>query len=56
MRNLITRFATDVSGATASEYDFIAALLGVSLIVVLKTIRIQISTTLHTIGSAIKNA
>ena len=32
MKNLVTRFANDESGATAIEYGLIAALVGVAII------------------------
>jgi pilus assembly protein Flp/PilA len=38
MKNLVTRFANDESGATAIEYGLIAALISVVIIGVLSTL------------------
>lgn len=38
MRNFITRFAKDESGATAIEYGLIAALIAVGIILALTTL------------------
>jgi len=38
MKNLVSRFLKDESGATAIEYGLIAALIAVGLIVVLGTL------------------
>ena len=38
MRNFITRFAKDESGATAIEYGLIAALIAVAIIAALTTL------------------
>ena len=44
MKNLVTRFTKDESGATAIEYGLIAALISVVIIGVLSTIGDQLNT------------
>lgn len=51
MKNLVTRFAKDESGATAIEYGLIAALISVVIIAVLT----QIGTRLNTKFTDISN-
>ena len=38
MKNLVTRFANDESGATAIEYGLIAALIAVAIITALQSV------------------
>jgi pilus assembly protein Flp/PilA len=44
MKNLVTRFANDESGATAIEYGLIAALISVVIIGVLSTLGTNLNT------------
>ena len=44
MKNLVTRFANDESGATAIEYGLIAALISVVIIGVLSTLGGNLNT------------
>lgn len=45
MRNFITRFAKDESGATAIEYGLIAALIAVVIIVAVGAVGTKLSGT-----------
>jgi pilus assembly protein Flp/PilA len=45
MINLVKRFATDESGATAIEYGLIAAGISVAIITVVNTLGSQLKTT-----------
>ena len=56
MRDLITRFVADDSGATAIEYGLIAAIVSVGLIAALSSLKTNLQTTYNTIGTAVKNA
>ena len=51
MKNLVTRFAKDESGATAIEYGLIAALISVVIIGVLTTIGTNLKTKFGEIGT-----
>ena len=50
MKNLVTRFANDESGATAIEYGLIAALISVVIIGVLSTLGTNLNTKFKTIA------
>ena len=56
MKNLISRFANDESGATAIEYGLLAALIAVVLISALTTLGRNMSTQFSAIGTAVNNA
>jgi len=43
LRNLISRYSSDSSGATAIEYGLIAALIGVGIIVGAKAMGVSIN-------------
>jgi pilus assembly protein Flp/PilA len=45
MKNLISRFANDESGATAIEYGLIAALISVAAIAAITAVGTKLSTT-----------
>ena len=49
----IARFMKDESGATAIEYGLIAALVGVSIIVGLESLRDALNTILATISATL---
>jgi pilus assembly protein Flp/PilA len=51
MKNLVTRFIQDESGATAIEYGMIAALISVAIITALSNIGSKLFTTFNTIDS-----
>ena len=50
MKKLVTRFATDESGATAIEYGLIAAGIGVAIVTVVG----QVGTELNTLFGKVK--
>ena len=50
MKNLVTRFAKDESGATAIEYGLIAALISVVIIGVLTTLGTRLNTKFKSIS------
>jgi pilus assembly protein Flp/PilA len=51
MKNFISRFANDESGATAIEYGLIAALISVFAIAAMKTIGTNLSSTFNKVAS-----
>jgi pilus assembly protein Flp/PilA len=51
MKNLVTRFAKDESGATAIEYGLIAALISVVIIGVLSTIGTKLTAKFNDIAT-----
>ena len=51
-----SRFMNDESGATAIEYGLIAAILGVGIITVLKSVKSELNTTFSTVQSELKSA
>ncbi|WP_071795163.1 Flp family type IVb pilin [Natronohydrobacter thiooxidans] len=53
MKNLITRFKNDESGATAIEYGLIAALISVGLVSVLVIFGPQLAGIFTSIGDQI---
>ena len=55
MKNLVTRFAKDESGATAIEYGLIAALISVVIIGVLSTLGTTLNTKFETIQTCLEN-
>jgi pilus assembly protein Flp/PilA len=54
MKNAVTRFAEDESGATAIEYGLIAALISVVIIGVLSTIGTRLSTKFNQIADQLQ--
>jgi pilus assembly protein Flp/PilA len=54
MKNLVTRFKNDESGATAIEYGLIAALIGVGIILAATSLGKTLSGTFSTVNSAVK--
>ena len=52
----VARFMNDESGATAIEYGLIAAILGVGIITVLKSVKSELNATFSTIESELKSA
>ncbi|AGK56505.1 Flp/Fap pilin component [Hyphomicrobium denitrificans 1NES1] len=54
--NMISRFMSDESGATAIEYGLIAALIGVALITVLGQVGSSLSTTFGKVKSSLDTA
>ena len=53
MKNLVSRFAADQSGATAIEYGLIAGLISVVIITALTTIGTNINKKFTNIGNAL---
>ncbi|WP_341021594.1 Flp family type IVb pilin [Brevundimonas diminuta] len=51
MRNFITRFAKDESGATAIEYGLIAALMAVAVIAAIGILRPKLESSFTKIGA-----
>jgi pilus assembly protein Flp/PilA len=54
MKNLITRFAKDESGATAIEYGLIAAGISLAIITVVNGLGSTLSTKFSSISSSLK--
>ena len=54
MKNLVTRFASDESGATAIEYGLIAALISVVIIGVLSTLGTNLEAKFQTIADELE--
>lgn len=53
MKNLMTRYINDESGATAIEYGLIAALIGVALILGARAVGGSLNTKFGEISTAI---
>jgi pilus assembly protein Flp/PilA len=49
IRNAVTRFANDESGATAIEYGLIAAIVGIGIIVGLGALRDGLNTLFNNV-------
>jgi pilus assembly protein Flp/PilA len=56
MRDLLTAFAKDESGATAIEYGLIAAALGTGIIVAVNTLGSQLKATFSNLSSQLARA
>lgn len=56
MRNFITRFAKDESGATAIEYGLIAALIAVGIIFALTTLGGKLSGIFGKVSDELEKA
>ncbi len=54
MRNLVTRFAMDQSGAAAIEYSLIAAGISVAIITVMQALGSKLNATFNGIHAALK--
>ncbi|MDI4236443.1 Flp family type IVb pilin [Bradyrhizobium sp. Arg237L] len=54
MKNLVSRFIKDESGATAIEYGLIAALIAVVIIGTLTTIGTRLDTKLQAVSEGLK--
>ena len=54
MKNLLTRFVNDESGATAIEYGLIAALIAVVIIGAVRTLGTTLSAKFGTVSTAVK--
>lgn len=54
MKNLVSRFVKDESGATAIEYGLIAAGIAVAIITVVQGVGTKLSGTFTSISSAVK--
>jgi pilus assembly protein Flp/PilA len=54
MKNLLTRFVREESGATAIEYGLIAALIAVVIIGAVSALGTNLSTTFQSVASTIK--
>jgi pilus assembly protein Flp/PilA len=53
MKNLVTRFVSDESGATAIEYGLIAAGISVAIIAVVQGLGSKLSTTFTSVKNAL---
>jgi pilus assembly protein Flp/PilA len=53
MKNLVTRFVRDESGATAIEYGLIAALIAVVIISAVQLVGSNLATTFNTVAAKI---
>jgi pilus assembly protein Flp/PilA len=56
MKNLVSRFASDESGATAIEYGLIAAGISVAIIAVVNSLGTQLQKTFSTVSSQLATA
>jgi pilus assembly protein Flp/PilA len=56
MKNLITRFKNDESGATAIEYGLIAGLVSVVIIGTVTTVGTELTTVFTSVGNALSGA
>jgi pilus assembly protein Flp/PilA len=54
MKNLVLRFAKDVSGATAIEYGLIAAGISVAIIAVVNGLGTRLNTTFSSISTQLR--
>ena len=56
MKNIVTRFLNDDSGATAIEYGLIAALVAVVIIVGLTSLGTSVNSTFTNVASNVSGA
>jgi pilus assembly protein Flp/PilA len=56
MKNLVSRFIKDESGATAIEYGLIAALIAVAIITALTSVGDKLTGTLNMIAGKLPQA
>ena len=54
LKNLVSRFVHDESGATAIEYGLIAAGIAVVIITAVQLIGSNLTTTFNSVASAVK--
>jgi pilus assembly protein Flp/PilA len=54
MKNILSRFVKDESGATAIEYGLIAAIVGVGIIVGLEGLRDSLKDTFTAVGDTLE--
>ena len=54
MKNLVSKFIADESGATAIEYGLIAAGIAVVIIAAVQLIGSNLTTTFSTVAAAVK--
>ena len=54
MKNLVSRFVKDESGATAIEYGLIAAGISVAIIAVVNGLGTKLNTTFNSISTQLK--
>jgi len=54
MKNLVSKFLTDESGATAIEYGLIAAGIAVVIIAAVQLVGSNLSGTFNTVAAAVK--
>jgi pilus assembly protein Flp/PilA len=54
MKNILSRFAKDESGATAIEYGLIAAGISVAIIAVVQGLGTKLNTTFSSVSTALK--
>lgn len=54
MKNLVSKFLTDESGATAIEYGLIAAGIAVAIIAIVQTVGTNLEGTFSKVASAVK--
>jgi pilus assembly protein Flp/PilA len=54
MKNLISRFVKDESGATAIEYGLIAAGIAIAIISAVQGVGSKLSTNFNTISNSLK--
>jgi pilus assembly protein Flp/PilA len=54
MKNLVSRFVRDESGATAIEYGLIAAGISVAIIAVVQGLGGKLNTTFQSVSDALK--
>ena len=55
MKNLVTRFANDESGATAIEYGLIAALIAVAIITGLTSVATGLTTMFGSVNGKLNS-
>ena len=54
MKNLVSRFLRDESGATAIEYGLIAAGIAVEIIAAVQLVGTNLTTTFNSVATAVK--
>ncbi|MGD0864243.1 MAG: Flp family type IVb pilin [Rhizomicrobium sp.] len=54
MKNLVSRFLRDESGATAIEYGLIAAGIAVVIIAAVQLVGTNLTTTFNSVATAVK--
>ncbi|MGY3532445.1 MULTISPECIES: Flp family type IVb pilin [Bradyrhizobium] len=54
MKNLVSRFVKDESGATAIEYGLIATGIAIAIIAAVNGVGSKLSTTFNTVSNSLK--